>query len=426
MKVRKNNIDQTIYSICLLIHKSSKLNLEFIGDNSTSSFELVSYQEPALLSKSKNKTFTYIYNFLESKSPSEVLYHTDNFQLNYLAVAYFQKSQYKGAIIVGPFISTIPDDSFISKVIEANHLSLVHRLQLNEYYKSLPIFDPNDSENVGNLMVNLASNPYIYGNMLFSQSEKSDLINKEKNILNEQELFSAIELRYKIEKDLLYAVANGLKEKALQYKNSFQFAAVHRIPNNPLRAYKNLTFSFNTLLRLASEHGGVSPIYIHNLSDKFAILIENIYSMAELEALQRKMISEYCDLANKFSTAGYSKIVKKAINYINLNFDNSLSLSIIAEKIDINPCHLSRQFKKETKMTITDFINERRIEEAKFLIEQNNNSITEIALMVGYENHNYFCKVFKRITSLTPMDYLKKTQLKNRKSGYPPFLNVRY
>ncbi len=395
MKVRKNNIDQTIYSICLLIHKSSKLNLEFIGDNSTSSFELVSYQEPALLSKSKNKTFTYIYNFLESKSPSEVLYHTDNFQLNYLAVAYFQKSQYKGAIIVGPFISTIPDDSFISKVIEANHLSLVHRLQLNEYYKSLPIFDPNDSENVGNLMVNLASNPYIYGNMLFSQSEKSDLINKEKNILNEQELFSAIELRYKIEKDLLYAVANGLKEKALQYKNSFQFAAVHRIPNNPLRAYKNLTFSFNTLLRLASEHGGVSPIYIHNLSDKFA-------------------------------TAGYSKIVKKAINYINLNFDNSLSLSIIAEKIDINPCHLSRQFKKETKMTITDFINERRIEEAKFLIEQNNNSITEIALMVGYENHNYFCKVFKRITSLTPMDYLKKTQLKNRKSGYPPFLNVRY
>ena len=43
-------------------------------------------------------------------------------------------------------------------------------------------------------------------------------------------------------------------------------------------------------------------------------------------------------------------------------------------------------------MTITDFINERRIEEAKFLIEQNNNSITEIALMVGYKNHNYFVR----------------------------------
>ena len=104
------------------------------------------------------------------------------------------------------------------------------------------------------------------------------------------------------------------------------------VPNNPLRAYKNLAFSFNTLLRIASERGGVSPIYIHNLSDKFAILIENISSMAQLETLQINMVSEYCDLVNKFSTAGYSKIIRKAINYINLNFENPLSLSLIADE----------------------------------------------------------------------------------------------
>jgi YesN/AraC family two-component response regulator len=64
-------------------------------------------------------------------------------------------------------------------------------------------------------------------------------------------------------------------------------------------------------------------------------------------------------------------------------------------------------------MTVTEFINSKRVQEAKFLIEQTNNSITEIALMVGYENHNYFCKVFKLLTSLTPKDYLKKAKLKN-------------
>ena len=412
MKVKNENIDETIYSICLLIHQICKLNLEFIGDSSSSSFELVNSQTPVLLSNSKIETLTYIHNFLENKLPSEILYHTDNFQLNYLAVGFFENSQYKGTIIVGPFISAIPDDGFISKVIETNHLSLVHRLQLHEYYKSLPIFDVNDNKNIGALMVNLASNPFIYGNMLFSQNESLDINKKEKNDLNEEELFSAIELRYKVEKNLLNAVEKGSKEEALKFKNSFQFAAVHRIPNNPLRAYKNLTFSFNTLLRIASERGGVSPIYIHNLSDKFAILIENISSMAQLETLQISMISEYCDLVNKFSTAGYSKIIRKTINYINLNFDNPLSLSLISDSIDINSSHLSRQFKKETNMTVTEFINKRRVQEAKFLIDQNNNSITEIALMVGYENHNYFCKVFKQITSLTPKDYLKKAQSK--------------
>ena len=410
MRVKNENIDETIYSICLLIHKICKLNLEFIGDSSSSSFKLVNSQTPVLLSNSKIETLTYIHNFLENKLPSEILYHTDNFLLNYLAVGYFEKSQYKGAIIVGPFISAIPDDGFISKVIETNHLSLAHRLQLHEYYKSLPIFDVNDNKNVGALMFNLASNSFAYGNMLFSQNESLDINNKEKNDLNEVELFSAIELRYKVEKNLLNAVEKGSKEEALKFKNSFQFAAVHRIPNNPLRAYKNLTFSFNTLLRIASERGGVSPIYIHNLSDKFAILIENLSSMAQLEALQINMISEYCDLVNKYSTAGYSKVIRKAIDYINLNFDNPISLSLIADNIDINSSHLSRQFKKETNMTVTEFINKRRIKEAMFLIEQNNNSITEIALMVGYENHNYFCKVFKQMTSLTPKDYLKKAQ----------------
>ena len=247
MRVKNENIDETIYSICLLIHKICKLNLEFIGDSSSSSFKLVNSQTPVLLSNSKIETLTYIHNFLENKLPSEILYHTDNFLLNYLAVGYFEKSQYKGAIIVGPFISAIPDDGFISKVIETNHLSLAHRLQLHEYYKSLPIFDVNDNKNVGALMFNLASNSFAYGNMLFSQNESLDINNKEKNDLNEEELFSAIELRYKVEKNLLNAVEKGSKEEALKFKNSFQFAAVHRIPNNPLRAYKNLTFSFKYL-----------------------------------------------------------------------------------------------------------------------------------------------------------------------------------
>jgi AraC-like DNA-binding protein len=414
MKIKSETIDETIYAICLLIHKICKLNLEFIGNSSSSSFELVISQLPVIFANYKIETLTSIHNDLKNKLPREILYHTDSFQLNYLAVGFFEKSQYKGTIIVGPFLSAIPDDGFISKVIETNHLSLAYRGQLHEYYKNLPIFDMNDTNNIGTLMVNLTLNPFIYGNMQSSQNESFDINKKEKSDLDIEELFSAIELRYKVEKSLLNAVEKGSKEEALKLKNSFQFAAVHRIPNNPLRAYKNLAFSFNTLLRIASERGGVSPIYIHNLSDKFAISIENISSIAQLEALQINMISEYCDLVNKFSTAGYSKIIRKTINYINLNFDTPISLSLIAENIDINPSHLSRQFKKETNMTVTEYINKRRVQEAKFLIDQNNNSITEIALMVGYENHNYFCKVFKQITSLTPMAYLKKAQSKNK------------
>ena len=410
MERKNENIDEILYNICSVIYGVCKLNLEFIGINENDSFQFVNSKVPTLLASYNSESLAYIHNILKNKQTAQILHYTNKFQLSYLSVGFFKDLQYQGTIIVGPFLSIIPDDVFISKIIEKNNFSLSHKLLLQEYYNILSIFDFNDNKNVGNLIMNLVSNPFISRKMLYSQDE-SIYTNKKENSEEEVISSSEIELRYSIEKGILNAVEGGLKEEALKLESLFQFNAVHRASNNPLRAYKNLSLSFNTLLRTASERGGVSPFYIHSLSDKFASSIENLSTLAQLTTIGDKMISEYCDLVNKYSTAGYSTIIKKAINYINLNFENRISLNIIATNININSSHLSRQFKKETNMTITDFINNKRINESKFLITQRKNSITEVALMVGFENHNYFCKVFKKVTSLTPKEYLKQSSL---------------
>jgi len=416
MKIKNENIDENIYAICVLINKICRLDVEFIGNGLISSLQLVSSQIPISLVTSRVKTFTYIDKISKNNLPTDFLYYTDSFKLSYISVGFHEELQYKGTIIVGPFLCDIPDDAFIASIIQTNHLPLGNRLQLHQYYKGVSLVDINNNKNIGSLIINLASNPFIHGNMLLLQNEPADINKKETDYFKEEEeeFHSEIELRYIVETNLLNAVEKGSKKDALRIWSLFQFSAIHRAPNNPLRAYKNLTFSFNTLLRIASARGGVSSIYIHNLSDKFAILVEKVSSIADIENLQLEMISEYCDLVNKFSTAGYSGVVKKAINYINLNFHETLSLSLIANNSNVSPSHLSRQFKKETNFTITEFLNKRRVNEAKFLIEQNTNSITEIALMVGFETHNYFCTVFKQITSLTPKEYLNKTRTESQ------------
>lgn len=410
MAFENENINETIYTICMMIQNICKLDVEFIGCSTNTSFDLYKAKTPISLLSSKHETFSYIHQFLKDKLPNDFLCHTDQFQMNYIAAGYFEQSEYCGTIIVGPFISVIPDEAFISKIIERNHLPLGQRLQLQNYYNSLNIFSVIDNKNIGYLLINLASKPFLSGNMLFSENKTTNT-RKNKNIdLDEQTLYSETELRYKIEKNIMKAIEKGSKEEALKAMDLFQYNASHRSPGNPLRAFKNLGFALGTISRIACERGGVAPIYVHNLSNKYAVLIENVSSMAELETHRINMISEYCDLVNKFSTAGYSPSIRKAIDFIHLNFDTSISLNLIAQSINLNPSHLSRQFKKETNRTITEFINNKRVDEAKFLIEQNNHSITEIALMVGYENHNYFCKVFKQITSLTPTEYLNKTK----------------
>jgi two-component system response regulator YesN len=402
------NIDKSIYNICVLINNIVNLNVEFLDDSHNSSFQLISSQVSIIVQSSRNQTIKFIDDFLRDKSPNDFFYHTDDFQLSYLGVGLWEDAIYKGSIIVGPFLSDIPDDAFISNIIEKNKIPLSHRDLANQYYRTLTILNLHAYESIGYMMVNLAARPIINANMLLSKNENFITTTREENEVGKENFHSGIELRYKMGRELMNAVKSGSKDEALKLFSFFNFNSSHRVPNNPLRARKNLCFSVSAMLRIAAEEGGVSPVYLHNTSDMYASLIEKTSTMAELESIAVKMVSDYCDLVKKHSTLGYSLNISKAIDYINLNFDSSISLSTVADSIELNPSHLSRQFKKETNTTITEFINRKRVEEAKFLIEESDNSITEIAMLVGFESHNYFYTVFKQITGLTPKGYLDK------------------
>lgn len=408
MNVGIDNIDDGIYNICSLIHNLVNIDVEFFDGSHNSSLQLFKFQKPLIIENLRFTSILDMENHLKNKKFNDLLYYTDNFNLNYLCLGILAEQNYSGTIIVGPFLSDIPDDLLISKVIQLNNLPLGYRQELREYYKALTILDSKTYKNIGSLMVNLSSNPLINSNISFVQNNNGISNIKDSQETDDRKFYSDIEFRYKLEREIQNSVAKGESEEALKLMNSFEFNPTHRVPNNPLRAWKNYGFVINTLLRIGADRGGVSPIYIHNISDKFAILIEKVTSKAELDSLLKKMTLQYCDLVKSFSTSQYSPVIGKCIDYIKINFYNKISLKTISNEIGISPSHLSRMFKKETNFTITEFINKVKIEEAKFLIKQNELSITDIALKVGFENHNYFCSVFKKLTSYTPKEYLLK------------------
>lgn len=409
MNVGVDHIDEGIYNICSLIHNLVNIDVEFFDSSHNSSLQLFKFQKPLIIEDLRFSSILNMENLLKNKNSNDLLYYTDNFNLNYLCLGIFTEHNYSsGTIIVGPFLSDIPDDLLISKVIQLNNLPLGYRQELREYYKALTILDSKTYKNIGSLMVNLSSNTLINSNISFVQNNNGISNIKDSQEIDDRKFYSDIEFRYKLEREIQNSVAKGESEEALKLMNSFEFNPTHRVPNNPLRAWKNYGFVINTLLRIGADKGGVSPIYIHNISDKFAILIEKVTNKAELDSLLKDMTLQYCDLVKSFSTSKYSPVVGKCIDYIKINFYNKISLNTISNEIGISPSHLSRSFKKETSLTITEFINKVKIEEAKFLIKQNELSITDIALKVGFENHNYFCSVFKKLTSYTPKEYLLK------------------
>lgn len=96
--------------------------------------------------------------------------------------------------------------------------------------------------------------------------------------------------------------------------------------------------------------------------------------------------------------------VKKALEYINDNFKNDITLEEIAEYVGINKFYLTREFKKFTNQTVFFCINSLRCKNAESLL-QSGSSITEAAVMSGFESVSYFSRTYKKLRGYSPSMY---------------------
>ncbi len=102
----------------------------------------------------------------------------------------------------------------------------------------------------------------------------------------------------------------------------------------------------------------------------------------------------------------HSKI-SEIVHYINKNFAEQLQLEALSQQFYISPYYLSRKFKEITGFSFSDYVMLTRIKEAQRLLRNSKISITEIAVIVGYDNFSHFGKMFKKITQLSPREYRK-------------------
>ena len=82
-----------------------------------------------------------------------------------------------------------------------------------------------------------------------------------------------------------------------------------------------------------------------------------------------------------------------------------LSLRAIAGSLNVNASYLSTRFKQETGCTLTEYVNQKRIEHAAYLLQTTHMPIYAVAQSCGIQDENYFVKIFKRYTQKTPRQF---------------------
>ncbi|OXM86733.1 response regulator transcription factor [Paenibacillus rigui] len=97
--------------------------------------------------------------------------------------------------------------------------------------------------------------------------------------------------------------------------------------------------------------------------------------------------------------------IEKVRSYIDEHLGEDLSLVRLANVIHFNPSYLSRLFKQETGINLSEYIDEARIEKAKELLKQDEMKIAEVGVRVGYETPHSFTRFFKKSIGFTPLEY---------------------
>lgn len=126
-------------------------------------------------------------------------------------------------------------------------------------------------------------------------------------------------------------------------------------------------------------------------------------------------IIELLILLDKYSlenTPGPSGVISKAIEYINGNIIRDITIDEICFKTHISKFHFCRLFKKITGRTVMEYILETRIVMAKNMLLNESISITEISSRCGFSSISYFSRVFKEKTGITPLNYKKQRKTK--------------
>jgi AraC-like DNA-binding protein len=105
-----------------------------------------------------------------------------------------------------------------------------------------------------------------------------------------------------------------------------------------------------------------------------------------------------------------SLLVKQASAYIQQNYTRSFSLIQLSETIGVSKSYLSRIFKMDTGISLWEYLNRFRIQKAKELLLLTDETITEVAAGVGYEDVSYFSRVFHDIAGCSPRTYRQQAQ----------------
>jgi YesN/AraC family two-component response regulator len=305
--------------------------------------------------------------------------------------------------VVGPALTTVPTRKQAENILSEMHISKSRTEELLYWFHTLPKYDIGQFCNCIKFLYCLINNVDTIESVFVPYHSIS-----ENFILKEKETTLPNQLSHDFEDKIVACVELGNPELLNSVFVALRSSegVVPTIASDASRSFKNTIIYSIGIVSRAAFKGGLDYDTMSSLSFFFLQQIGNAECFHSINSLFQQMCLEYAVRVQQCNQIPIdSLVVKKIINYINHHLNDPLSPTMIAKNMDMNCSYLCKHFKNETGKTITQYINGKRVDMGKLLLETTEQSLADIAADLGYSSQNYFNTIFRKYSDLSPSEY---------------------
>jgi YSIRK-targeted surface antigen transcriptional regulator len=397
MEVTMENIEY----VCKLLFTTYKIPIYFVNTHGILVFEFTVGNQPNPFYSSK---MDILEQLMAEDCPFPLFRSTTNLE------NFFSISVPDGKILAGPVLySKLPIDTINGLINDLQHH--INKELAYQYYQSLPVLSQIHFMNMSMVLYYMLFQKQLD---LVDISQQNQQLEKVQIQLEQPDVQIAIRRQNTLvhhdplsEKKIFDCIRSGKKEDMLHHLRALSETGEPGVLSKKsyLRSQKNLAIAAITLATRAAVDGGLYPEIAYTLSDLFIQNVEELHDRMAVDRLVENALLEFTERVGKSKTHMYSKPVYVCQNHIFTHLYEELTLPHLAEAAMINPNYLSALFKKEVGISISEYIQRAKVEEAKTLITYTSHPLTEISSLLNFHDQSHFTKVFKKFAGVTPKQF---------------------
>lgn len=160
--------------------------------------------------------------------------------------------------------------------------------------------------------------------------------------------------------------------------------------------------------------GGLEEEQAYRLSDFYILKMDACTTVRQVSAIHHSMVLDYAGKMRMLhKNNAMSKPITECIDYIYANINQRITIDTLAENTRLSPSYLSRLFKKDMGVSISDYIREKKIEKAQHLLRFSDIDYIDISNYLAFSSQSHFIQVFSNYTGMTPKQYREIYYRKN-------------